>query len=428
MSSVRWLCGNAEDQLRLVPDKSVQVCVTSPPYYGLRVYDGGAEEIGQEETPQQFVARLVRVFREVRRVLRDDGVLFLNLGDSWNSTPVGRFNGGGFKDGSSGRDLSGVATSGGMDKQKASGLPPKNLLGIPWRVAFALQEDGWYLRQDIIWSKTSCMPESVTSRFTKSHEYIFLLSKSADYFFDNVAVKEPVAAASRARLAQNVAGQKGSERVPGKTNGPMKAVGDGETRNRRSVWGIKIRGLGNIRSRRSVWVISPKGFKGAHFAVYPPDIPEIAIKAGTSAHGECTACGAPWKRKVGRPCKACGAFIPTQGKSCGSCGHVNDWKAERGVSAALAAEEWSKPGRATPRKLGASGKQGAVPAQEQMDQGWEPTCRCGVTTVRPQTVIDPFSGSGTTQMVAAQLGRDAVYIDLNPSYMAMAHQRVVRVL
>lgn len=415
---IDYRLGNVDTVLDGLPDESVQLVVTSPPYYALRDYGGGKEEVGQEDTPDAFVARLVAVFRKVRRVLRKDGVLFLNLGDSYTAS-------------STYNTANSLHTHAGWKQDAAKrpnvgippGMKPKNLLGIPWRVALALQADGWYLRQDLIWAKTACMPESVTDRFTKSHEYIFLLSKSERYFFDHVAVREPVAASTRARLAQNVAAQKGSERVPGKTNGTMKAVGDGETRNRRSVWSIKLRGLGNRRNRRSVLFISPKGFKGAHFAVYPPEIPEIAIKAGTSAHGACTTCGAPWKRLTGRPCKACGAFIPTQGKACGSCGHVNDWKAERGVSAALAAEDWSKPGRATPRKLGASGKQGAVPAQEQMDQGWAPTCRCGTSTVRPCVVLDPFGGSGTTSLVAERLGRDSLYIDINPDYLALAIER-----
>lgn len=383
--SVQWLLGNAADQLRTLPAQSVQCVCTSPPYYGLRSYDGGEAEIGQEDTPQLYVQRLVEVFRAVRRVLRDDGVLFLNLGDSWNSTPVGRFNGGGFKDGSKGRDLSGVATSGVKNKREASGLPPKNLLGIPWRVAFALQADGWYLRQDLIWAKTSCLPESVTSRFTKSHEYIFLLSKNEHYFFDNVAVKEPVAASTRARLAQNVGAQAGSARVPGKTNGAMKAVGDGETRNRRSVWSIKLRGLRHPKGRRSVMVISPKGFRGAHFAVYPPEIPEVAIRAGTSEHGACTSCGTPWQR----------TRVPRQNLTEAGAAVGND------------------PAR-----------KGNVPATKRAPSGFAQACRCPSTDVRPCIVLDPFGGAGTTSLVASDLGRDSIYIDLNPGYLALAQARV----
>jgi DNA modification methylase len=189
-------------------DGCVQCCISSPPYFGLRDY-GHAGQIGLEASPETYVAALVDVFREVRRVLADDGVLWLNLGDSYNAAAVGSFNGGGFKDSSArsgGRDLSGVATSGVMDKLTASGLPPKNLLGIPWRVAFALQADGWYLRSDVIWSKPNPMPESVTDRPTKSHEYLFLLTKSERYFYDADAIAEPVSASMLAEMAQGYDG------------------------------------------------------------------------------------------------------------------------------------------------------------------------------------------------------------------------------
>ncbi len=222
------LLGDCIASMRGLPDQSVNMCVTSPPYFGLRDY-GHDGQIGLEATPDAFVARLVDVFREVRRVLRDDGTLWLNLGDSY------------WKD--------------------------KNLLGIPWRVAFALQADGWYLRQDIIWHKPNPMPESVRDRCTKAHEYLFLLSKSDRYFFDAEAIKEPAAESSLSRLAQNVEAQTGSSRVPGKTNGTMRAVG------------------GDMRNRRSVWTVTTKPFKGAHFATFPPDLIEPCILAGCPVGG-----------------------------------------------------------------------------------------------------------------------------------------------
>jgi DNA modification methylase len=225
----RVLIGDCIESMRGLPDQSVHTCVTSPPYFGLRDY-GMPGQIGLEETPEAFVARLVEVFREVRRVLRDDGTLWLNLGDSF--------------------------------------AKDKNLLGIPWRVAFALQANGWFLRQDIIWHKPNPMPESVTDRCTKAHEYIFLLSKSARYFYDADAIKEASAESSIARLSQPTLDQQaGSTRVPGKTNGNMKAVG-GETRN-----------------RRSVWTVTTKPFKGAHFATFPPDLIEPCILAGCPVGG-----------------------------------------------------------------------------------------------------------------------------------------------
>jgi len=274
--------GDCLESLRAMPAESVQTCVTSPPYFGLRDY-GMNGQIGLEATPDAFVARLVEVFREVRRVLRDDGTLWLNLGDSYNSiggVHAGRSDnqsgvGAGsrqWREGASRAD--GDVRSDGMSRRNrngthAAGLKPKDLIGIPWRVAFALQADGWYLRQDIIWHKPNPMPESVTDRCTKAHEYVFLLSKSARYYFDAEAIKEPVADASAARLAQpNLKSQAGSARVPGKTNGTMKAVGNSETRN-----------------RRSVWTVTTKPFKGAHFATFPPDLIEPCILAGCPPGG-----------------------------------------------------------------------------------------------------------------------------------------------
>lgn len=269
---MKVLVGDCVTQMSTLASGSVHTCVTSPPYFGLRDY-GVDGQIGLESTPDAYVARLVEVFREVRRVLRDDGTLWLNLGDSYNSAPVGSFNGGGFKDvsaASRGRDMSGVATSGRLNKLAASGLPPKNLIGIPWRVALALQADGWHLRQDIIWYKPNPMPESVTDRCTKSHEYIFLLSKGPRYYYDADAVKEPLAPTSLSRLNQNVEAQVGTTRAYGKTNGNFKAQGDLET---------------GLRNRRSVWTVTTKPFKGAHFATFPPDLIEPCVLAGAPVGG-----------------------------------------------------------------------------------------------------------------------------------------------
>lgn len=258
--------GDCIETMRRLPAGSVQTCVTSPPYFGLRDY-GHDGQIGLEPTPDEFVAALVEVFREVRRVLRDDGTLWLNLGDSYART------------GGTDRRVSDTAKVGSTRNTLAQmsdrtskapvGLKDKDLIGIPWRVAFALQADGWYLRQDIIWHKPNPMPESVTDRCTKAHEYIFLLSKSPRYYFDHEAIKEPVAASTVARLAQpTLAAQAGSDRVPGKTNGNMKAVGDGESRN-----------------KRSVWTVTTKPFKGAHFATFPPELIEPCILAGCPEGG-----------------------------------------------------------------------------------------------------------------------------------------------
>lgn len=248
--------GDCLGSLRAMPDDSVHCCVTSPPYFGLRDY-GVDGQIGLEPTPDEFVQALVTVFREVRRVLRDDGTLWLNLGDTYSS--------GGRKY----RDGDDKLAQRGMTTRPDDGAKPKDLLGIPWRVAFALQADGWYLRQDIIWHKPNPMPESVRDRCTKAHEYVFLLSKSPRYFFDGEAIKEPVSASTVERLAQpTLAQQTGSARVPGKTNGTMKAVGGSDTRN-----------------RRSVWTVTTKPFKGAHFATFPADLIKPCILAGCPVGG-----------------------------------------------------------------------------------------------------------------------------------------------
>jgi DNA modification methylase len=299
MTSHRIIQGDCIEGLRTLPDASVHCCVTSPPYWGLRDY-GHDGQIGLEATPEAYVARMVEVFREVRRVLRDDGTLWLNLGDTYANTPVGKFNGGGFTDVSAktgGRDLSGVATSGGVNKWKASGLKQKDLVGIPWRVAFALQADGWWLRQDIIWHKPNPMPESVRDRCTKAHEYVFLLTKSERYYYDAEAVSEAVAVSTTARLSQpSLPLQAGSDRVPGKTNGPMKAVGprfggnkfgdsDDPKHATKSGNVYQIPDANGRRNRRSVWTITTKPYSGAHFAVMPADLVEPCIKAGCPEGG-----------------------------------------------------------------------------------------------------------------------------------------------
>ena len=207
---------------------------------------------------------MVEIFREVKRVLRPDGTVWLNLGDSYNAN----YRGGGL-DNASVKQASNKGTIDFMaTKKNVVGLKPKDLVGIPWRVAFALQADGWYLRSDIIWHKPNPMPESVTDRPTKAHEYIFLLSRSANYKYDADAIKEPVTKSSIQRLSQNIDKQKGSDRVPGKTNGPIKAAGNIEYRN-----------------KRSVWTQTTKPYKEAHFAVFPDELIIPCIKAGSEKGG-----------------------------------------------------------------------------------------------------------------------------------------------
>lgn len=302
--------GDCRDVLKSLPEESVHCVVTSPPYFGLRDY-GVDGQIGLEPTPDEFVAALVEVFREVRRVLRDDGTLWLNLGDSYNNrTKVRKSSHQPSLNGFSDDNWSERSARGGVRMSNMPGLKEKDLIGIPWMVAFALRADGWFLRQDIIWAKKGGMPESVADRCSKGHEYIFLLSKSKRYHFDGAAIAEPLAASSVARLKQNVAAQVGTTRAYGKTNGNLKAQGNLAT---------------GKRAKRSVWHVATQPFKGAHFATFPPDLVEPCILAGCPVGG---------------------------------------------------------------------------------------------------TVLDPFGGAGTTGLVADRMQRNAILIELNPEYVAMAKRRI----
>ena len=271
LNKVNILIGDCRNLLREMAEKSVHTCVTSPPYFGLRDY-GMDDQIGLEQTPEAFVAEMVAVFREVKRVLRDDGTLWLNLGDSYASYRDGKAT----PDTTRG-DSEGTLVPKGSAKNRmastfaGSSIKHKDLIGIPWRVALALQADGWYLRQDIIWHKPNPMPESVTDRCTKAHEYIFLLSKSPQYYFDHEAIKEksngwPIGGA-KSRGKTNYAIASGVNVSPQRdSNGGL--GGDGETRN-----------------KRSVWTVTTKPFKGAHFATFPPDLIEPCILAGCPEGG-----------------------------------------------------------------------------------------------------------------------------------------------
>ncbi len=269
--SHRIIVGDCREMMRSLDAGSVQCCVTSPPYFGLRDY-GHDGQIGLEATPEAFVAELVSVFREVRRVLRDDGTLWLNLGDSYAAArggthqPAETLAGGEGGKGADGANVNRGRHDGYNPTRNAPaiGLKHKDLIGIPWRVAFALQADGWYLRQDIIWHKPNPMPESVRDRCTKAHEYIFLLSKSERYYFDSEANSE--ATVSTAPSGNGFAGRQGGSRdLPisgGKgTAEPWQPCG--------------------TRNRRSVWTVATRPFKGAHFATFPPDLIEPCILAGS---------------------------------------------------------------------------------------------------------------------------------------------------
>lgn len=284
------ILGDTLEVLKTLPDECVDSVITSPPYWGLRDY-GVEGQLGLEKTPEEYIGKMVEIFREVKRVLKKEGTLWLNLGDSYAGS--GR---GGDKPGHEGKQSTNKgATAMGDYSNKAAfgnkwvapplGLKQKDLVGIPWRVAFALQADGWYLRQDIIWAKPNPMPESVTDRCTKSHEYIFLMAKNPKYYFDKEGMKEPsVTGDTKVR---------GSEGVLGSLNSARREKQKGKSwhdyKNDLTMGQSQKKDLPNLgllfRNRRSVWTITTKPFKDAHFATFPEDLIVPMVLAGCPRGG-----------------------------------------------------------------------------------------------------------------------------------------------
>ncbi len=416
--TTRILVGDCRDILRTLPDESVHCCVCSPPYWGLRSYGIGIDkgEIGLEPSLSDYIDTMRAVFAEVRRVLRKDGTLWLNIGDSYATSVNGRSAADTKTVGNDDRTFrdkpfstvspdwnSRVGQSGNKGNPGADHhfrisdptLKPKDLCGMPWRVAFALQADGWYLRSDIIWSKPNPMPESVTDRPTKAHEYLFLLSKSERYYYDAEAIKEKNSSA----YATPVDSNENQRRSNAKTDISRKdALSiNAEGRNPRE-WN----GLG--RNRRSVWEIPTSPYSEAHFATFPPALVEPCIKAGCPEKC-CAKCGAPWVRQVERD------LIATRGK----------------------VGEHSGQGRSDPQDAGSSynWSGGVYGRYETKTLGFSPSCSChhrynGLMNapILAGTVLDPFGGAGTTGLVADRLGRNAILIELNPKYAEMAERRL----
>jgi len=278
--------GHCLDVLKSFPDNCVNTVITSPPYWGLRDY-GADGQIGLESTPEEFVNRMVEVFREVRRVLKDDGTLWLNLGDSYWAN---RSNNGLEWGENYGKSKNYMLRAG---NKKHEFLKPKDLIGIPWRVAFALQQDGWYLRSDIIWNKPSCMPEAVKDRPTKSHEYIFLLSKNEHYYYDYESIKDPAVGFNNEPPAGSLGAFGPAQSRRRKGNSKTFRGGGAYTNNQsfdndnlveRESHGNKPN-LTGTRNKRTVWTVSTKPFKDAHFATYPPDLIEPCVLAGSPKDG-----------------------------------------------------------------------------------------------------------------------------------------------
>ena len=303
--------GDCLEVLKTLPDESVHCCVTSPPYYALRDY-GIEEQIGREATPKEYISRLTEVFTEVRRILRSDGTLWLNIADTY----AGKGNQGDFVDPKNPKGRNGQAVA---LNYKVEGCKPKDMIGIPWMLAFALRDSGWYLRNDIIWMKKNPMPESCKDRCSRCYEHIFLLSKSRKYYFDAKAISEPIAPATAERLKRGMkGGNKYGKPVPGQPQT--------QTINRPRAHGeITDSMINPMRNKRDVWVVNTVPFKGGHYAAYPPKLVEPCLLAGCPEGG---------------------------------------------------------------------------------------------------IVLDPFFGSGTTGMVAKQLNRHYIGIELNPEYAELAKARI----
>lgn len=369
--------GDALTVLQQMPDEFVHCIVTSPPYYGLRDY-GTDGQLGLEDTPQAYIAGMVAIFAEARRVLRDDGVLWLNMGDSYASGGLGNK-----KLGTRGEQGS-TAAMGGINRPRSisvNGLKPKDLMLMPHRLAIALQDDGWYVRQDNVWHKPNPMPESVSDRTTRAHEYVFMLTKAARYWYDADAVREGIAPSTVTRWGDTPTRKNAS---------PQGLAANGVTGE--DTMGINPAG----RNLRSVWTIATAPYADAHFATFPPALPELCIKAGCPDI-TCGVCGKGWVRVVAET------------------KHTENRRAND--------KQYTGRGTLTPHSTprGPNNNFGNVSRQT---IGFAPACDCATDDTGRGIVLDPFMGSGTVAVVARDLGRDYVGIELNPEYVELAKLRL----
>lgn len=390
--------GDCRDSMRMLIDAGVRVncVVTSPPYFGLRRYTDSHQEIGIEQSLSEYVTNMIEVFRLVRELLADDGVVFLNLGDSRAGSGKGQTKNGNADPKRA--KINGMSLGKNIDK-----VPAKNIYGVPWKVAFALQDDGWILRQGLVWNKENSLPEPVTDRFVDSHEYIFLLTKKPHYFFDVEAVREP-ASTNEGRAAGIVREREFS--YQSKRNSFARQSKNKDKPEHRPDREF-VDYSGGMRNRRSVWTINTVPYKGAHTAVFPPELVEVCVLSSTSAHGHCPKCGAGWEREITRG----GADLEHQ-RACG--GDTN------GEYHGEATKDYEASGAQNASSVKARILNGM---RERITTGWKPSCECGVDPV-PGIVFDPFGGSGTTAEVAQSLGRDWLLCELNEDNAPLQRQRI----
>lgn len=422
--SVVLATGGAEEQLRQLPDGCAHACVTSPPYFGLRQY-GGDGEIGLEQTPSDYIERLVRVFRETRRVLRDDGSCWIVIGDSYNNFRSQMGPGQAIH----GREDLRGKTEPLSRKRGVNGLKEKDLIGIPWLLAFALRADGWYLREELPWLKPSCMPESVRDRCTRQHETIFRLTKSPQCYFDWYAIAENAQADHPSGNGFKRDARLSYKDKNGARGNDEQWTDVGGMRNARSVWqinpepfdsqmclgcgtyfrGADYKSLERDPDSRRICTCGAADRWLSHFAVFPTRLASRAIRATTPDGGCCGRCGAPFRRVLSEReadpewLKACGAD-----SSGGYAGASRDRAAEAGAQDASATKARILAGM-----------------RRRETAGWSRTCSCtDAAGIMPALVIDPFSGAGTTALCANRLGRDAYAIDLKGDYNRMAAHRL----
>jgi len=456
--------------LRALPSDSVSMACTSPPYWGLRNYgsppevwggnencehkwddemlltnpgrrdpehrgrhriegdtktDGEGKEgvypksveafcqkcgawrgnLGLEPTPDLFIEHLVLIFRELRRVLHPTGTLWVNLGDSYMSHVAKDYANLGGREGERSRTEGGYNGSIVIGKPSVEGLKDKDLVGIPWRAALALQADGWWLRNNIIWKKSNAMPSSVQDRFSCKYEYVFLFAKQARYFFDLHAVKVPHTSGTydangAFTPCQNWNETEGVERKMDQTDGQLGSMAGSPRRSGRNEYSPAGKNPGDI------WEIATASYKGAHFACWPPRLVERMILAGTSSEGRCPTCKTPWKRVTE------------------ILGDVPQTHRRKHLAKSQSGEHTPQTG-GTKKSTLDSGIGGDVPSRQRLTTGWVPACDCPAHKPEPCTVLDPFSGSATTGMVAMKHGRNYTGLDLNADYLGLAEARLL---